>query len=181
MTIGTLQDGMDFVPVGGARGAAFGDDIAQCLLSHGWINDRFDLALRLSQRDLRQLEEQAGFPRYAFEVRQEDLVDALFGMGVHLMDEMQEALDHVVGEFFRPHMAKEHQQGITDVRWMAPEFVQGFGSHTKLKTSEIAGRKGDEQLLGEDKALELFELCHGDLQTRETPTSSGSFQCCQRQ
>ena len=27
-------------------------------------------------------------------------------MGVHLMHEMQEALDHVVGEFLRPHVAK---------------------------------------------------------------------------
>jgi hypothetical protein len=88
MTIGALQDGMHFVPVGGTRGAAFGDDISQCLLPHGGIDDRFDLTLRLGQGDLSQLEEQAGFPRHAFEVRQEDLIDALFRMGVHLMHEM---------------------------------------------------------------------------------------------
>jgi hypothetical protein len=88
MTIGALQNGMHFVPVGGARGTAFGDDIPQCLLPHGRIDDCFDLALRLGQRDLRQLIEQARFPRHAFEVRQEDLVHALFRIRVHPVDKM---------------------------------------------------------------------------------------------
>ena len=124
------------------------------------------------QGDLGHLKEQAGFAGDAFEVRQEFLVHALFRLGAHLMHELQQPLDQVVGEFLRPHVAKEHQQGIADVRWMAPEFVQGFGRHAELEPSEIAGREGGEQLLGEDKALELLELRHGDLQTREIPTPS---------
>jgi hypothetical protein len=59
---------------------------------------------------------------------------------------------------------------------MAPEFMQRFSRNAELDAAEIAGREGGEKLLGKAKALELLELRHGSLQTREAPTPDRSFQ-----
>ena len=60
--------------------------------------------------------------------------------------------------------------------------ADGAGVHIGIRpaTRSLAvgdsGAKGGRAAPGEDKALELLELRHSDLQTRETPTPSRSFQ-----
>jgi hypothetical protein len=141
VAIRAVHDPLDFVAVEVASRRALGHEIPEGLHASHRIDHLLDGFRRMVQGYGGHLKQQSGLAGDTFEIRQEFLVHAFFGLRAHLMHELEQQLDEPIRD--GPHMARTEQRNhpIAPGVGMAPELGAGLRRDPQVHASEIAGRE----------------------------------------